>query len=51
MKPRTTENMVSSLLRNELQRLGVGVELFPRITTPTARARWLIDRIVENVNG
>ncbi len=34
MIPRATENTVSSLLRDELQRLGVMVELFPRITTP-----------------
>jgi len=34
MIPKATENTISSLLRDELQRLGVRVELFPRITTP-----------------
>ncbi|MEM2099958.1 MAG: N-6 DNA methylase [Thermoproteota archaeon] len=34
MIPRATEDTVSSLLRDELQRLGVKVELFPQITTP-----------------
>jgi hypothetical protein len=34
MIPKATENTISSLLRDELQRLGVKVELLPRITTP-----------------
>ncbi|MEM3389001.1 MAG: N-6 DNA methylase, partial [Thermoproteota archaeon] len=34
MIPRATENTISSLLRDELQGLGVKVQLFPRITTP-----------------
>ncbi|MEM3713304.1 MAG: hypothetical protein QXR97_07200, partial [Thermoproteota archaeon] len=34
MIPKATENTISSLLRDELQGLGVKVQLFPRITTP-----------------